>query len=138
MKKLFLFLASALMMLGSCSQDEMVDAPLMNDNGKDVIVASIEGQPGTRMTEVDGVLSWEDNETFSVIGDTKETFTISDKSTGIFSGTIPNNARYAVYYPADENISVQSDVLNITLASSYTSASNPYCSFIACAFKSLP
>ena len=124
MKKLFLFATSALMMLGSCSQDEMVNVPLMAEEGKDVIVASIEGQPSTRMTEDNGVLSWEDYETFVVFGDRNETFTISDKTTGTFSGTQPANAKYAVYYPVGENSTIEDNVLTIKLASSYTSASS--------------
>lgn len=129
MKKLFLFAASTLMMLGSCSQDEMMNAPQSNEDGKMAIVASIEGQPNSRVTESQGTLSWEADDWFTVFSDNGVKF-ITDATNaplGKFTPeedvTLDDNS-YAVYYPVDNAFSLTNAELTVNLAASYSSGAS--------------
>ncbi len=126
MKKYFLFATSLLLMLGSCSQDELANVSLMSENGKTTIVASIEGQPSTRMTVAqDGSLSWETNDNFIVFGGTNVTFTTTEQNaaTGVFIGNgSPEAGSYAAYYPFNNTLSISENTLTVDLLASYNSA----------------
>lgn len=129
MKKLFLFAASTLMMLGSCSQDEMMNAPQSNEDDKMAIVASIEGQPNSRVTESQGTLSWEADDWFTVFSDNGVKFTTDATNAPLGKFTpeedvTPDDNSYAVYYPVNNAFSLTNAELTVNLAASYSSGAS--------------
>ena len=119
MKKLFLSVASLLLLLGSCTQNEVEEIALSKK--QNVVVATIEGQK-TRLSVDYNVtenlfnLRWSTGDAFKVFGDNSVEYTWSQGDEFIPT-TTPEDPTYAVY-PFSENLTINENVVSMELSAS--------------------
>lgn len=123
MKKILLSAASLLLLLGSCSQNELEDNILSND--KKVVSATIEGQTNSRLSvthdETTDIfsLAWSTGDAFKVFGENNEVAVYNWNSGDEFilqSGDVPSTPLYAIYPNSETNApSIDNGVVTMTL-----------------------
>jgi len=117
MKKFNYSLAILLLILVSCSQDELMNVGIQK--GKCVITASFESKNNTRIIiGENGELLWSANDAFVLFGDENKTYTLNSEAgttTGEFIGDEVANVTGAAY-PSSSNPTLSNNTLEMTLS----------------------
>ncbi|MBR0041679.1 MAG: hypothetical protein IJP36_01630, partial [Bacteroides sp.] len=118
MKKLFLSVASLLLLLGSCTQNEVEEIALSKK--QNVVVATIEGQKTRLSVDYDDTanqfnLSWSTGDAFKVFGGVNPVEYTWSQGDEFTTTTTPEDPTYAVY-PSSANLSINGTTVSMTLS----------------------